>query len=447
MIMRLAVSLISLALLSGVFDSGHALAEHHAGEHAEAQLTLIHCGSLLAIPGQDPMSKATIVVRGERIDGLREGFVSAREFDGAVTVVDLRDSFVLPGMIDCHTHITGEMGPGSRTEFVRMNDAQVALRATTYARATLEAGFTTIRNVGSRGSSAFALRDAINQGYVVGPRILCAGRSISPTGGHGDIHGFREGLLKLPTAFQGTADGVDGCRKAVRAQVKRGADVIKLTATGGVLSQTNAGTDQQFFDDELKAIVDTAHSLGRKVAAHAHGTTGLNAALRAGVDSIEHGSFIDDESISLFKQSGAYLVPTLLAGKTVLDVMDEKPDMFPASVRDKAAYVGPAMMGSFGKAYRAGVKIAFGTDSGVSVHGTNAEEFALMVEAGMSEADAIQSATEGSAKLCGLWDEIGSIEYGKFADIVAVSGDPMEDITELERVRFVMRSGNVIKSD
>ncbi|MFG0274700.1 MAG: amidohydrolase family protein, partial [Phycisphaerales bacterium] len=243
------------------------------------------------------------------------------------------------------------------------------------------------------------------------------------------------------------ADGVDECRKAVRAQVKRGADVIKLTATGGVLSVTDAGTGQQFFNDELAAIVETAHALGRKVAAHAHGTDGLNAALRAGVDSIEHGSFLDDESIRLFKETGAYLVPTVLAGVTVTEIAESPANYFPPPVRAKALAVGPVMQDALGRAYRAGVNIAFGTDSGVSRHGDNARELELMAEAGMPNQAVLASATIGAADLCGLLDQIGTIEAGKVADLIAVSADPLADITTFRSVPFVMTRGVVQKQD
>lgn len=414
------------------------------------QWSILHCGTLLAVPGLAPQTEISIIVKDGYIVELRKGYVKSNSLltskDAQVNIIDLSNSFVLPGLIDCHTHITFEMSPQSTLNQVMQTDADAAIQSVVYAKRTLDAGFTTIRNVGSEGDAAFALRDAIKKGLVPGPRILVAGAAISTTGGHGDgTLGFRDDLFDIPGAMQGIADGPDECRKAVRSQVKRGADVIKLTATGGVLSDTAAGTDQQFFVDELKAIMDTGHLLGRKVAAHAHGTDGINAALRAGVDSIEHGSFLDDESIRLFNETGAFLVPTLLAGKTVV-ALAEIPGYFPSSVSNKAKAVGPVIKDAFARAYKGGVKIAFGTDSGVSKHGQNAEEFVIMVEAGMNEMDAIVSATINAAELCGLSSEIGTIEVGKAADIIAVSNNPLKDISVLKSVWFVMRNGVVHKN-
>ncbi|MGD9691885.1 MAG: amidohydrolase family protein [Phycisphaerales bacterium] len=414
-----------------------------------ADAVVLHCGSLLASPGRsDVVREATIAVLDGRIAKVEKGYAApaslGAEFADA-RIIDLKDAFVLPGLIDCHTHITWEMNPAQRVQAVELSDADFALQGAVYAGKTLRAGFTTIRNVGSQGRAAFALRDAIRRGDVLGPRILEAGQSITPTGGHADrTLGYREDLFHVPGAMQGVADGPDECRKAVRSQVKRGADVIKLTATGGVLSATAAGTEQQFTDDELHAIVETAHMLGRKVAAHAHGTGGIKAALRAGVDSIEHGSFLDDEAISLFKSSGAYLVPTLHAGMTVARIASEEDSYFLPAVREKALRVGPVMKASLGKAYKAGVRIAFGTDCGVGPHGDNGREFALMVEAGMTPVDALACATIHAADLLGLNAEIGSIEQGKCADIVAVNGDPLSDIGAMQRIRFVMKDGGAI---
>lgn len=439
-------SAATLALLSALFVSALL-----AAPVARAEALVLHCGELLTVPGRPPTRQATALVKDGRIVRIAPGFLTPDALgpDGAgAEVIDLKDRFVLPGFIDCHTHITWEMSRNSRLEGVEKSDADQALDGVVFARRTLEAGFTTIRNVGSTGRASFSLRDAINAGKVVGPRILEAGQAITPTGGHGDgTHGYREGLFEMPGAMQGVADGPDECRKAVRAQVKRGADVIKLTATGGVLSATGAGLAQAFDDDELKAICETAHHLGRKVAAHAHGADGIKAALRAGVDSIEHGTFLDDEAIALFKERGAFYVPTILAGVTVGEIAAAPDSYFLPAVKAKALQVGPVIQSAFAKAYKAGVRVAFGTDSGVSHHGENGREFLLMVEQGMKPEEAIVAATVGAAELCGLSKEIGTIEAGKAADIVAVKGNPLEDIARIRDVRFVMRDGRVVKRD
>ncbi|WP_207482496.1 metal-dependent hydrolase family protein [Arenibaculum pallidiluteum] len=443
--MRLT-SFLPCLTCAGLMLSSAAHAQDRPAAQAPDRWKIIHAGTLLALPGSPARQNASIIVRNDRIHEVRDGFVEAGAMSGttgsAVTVVDLSKHFVLPGLIDSHVHITDERSPTTQLDRVTKTGEAMALEGTLYARRTLEAGFTTVRDLGSRGNPSLALRDAIRKGQVPGPRIVAAGQSISATGGHSDVNGYAPDIF--PELGENICNGADQCRHAARLQVKRGADVIKITATGGVLSNVAAGTGLQMFEDELKAIVDASHALGRRVAAHAHGADGVNAALRAGVDSIEHGTYLDDESIALFKKSGAWLVPTVLAGETVT-VMAEQEGFFPPAVRDKARAVGPQMINMLRRAYQGGVKIAFGTDTGVSRHGQNAKEFALMTRAGIPAEVAIRMATVDAADLLGLSGQIGTIEPGKAADVVAVTGNPTEDITELERVAFVMKDGNVHK--
>ncbi len=422
-----------------------------APEKPKDRWAIVQCGTLLAFPGQAPVRNVTVISKNGRITSVANGIVDraaiAREAapDAEVLVVDLRDRYVLPGLIDCHVHLTMETSADQLLRYVTESDADRALNGAVYARRTLNAGFTTVRDVGSPGDVGIALRDAINDGKIPGPRMYVSAMAITPTGGHGDrTHGFREDLFAVPGPVQGAADGVDACRQAVRAQVKRGADVIKLTATGGVLSNTASGLEQQFFDDELKAIVETAHLLNRKVAAHAHGKSGIKAAIKAGVDSIEHGTYIDEEAISLFKQHGTYYVPTITAGKSVTEYAAFS-NYFTAPVVVKALAVGPKIQETFTLAYKAGVKIAFGTDAGVFPHGDNSREFVYMTEGGMPAAEAIHSATITASELIGNNADVGTIEAGKFADLIAVAKDPTADITELKRVVFVMKDGRVFR--
>jgi imidazolonepropionase-like amidohydrolase len=409
------------------------------------RIYVLHCGFLLAKPGQPPLAEATVIVRGKRIREIRAGYIEpssiGRGSQVEIETVDLKDAFVLPGLIDAHVHMTSEEGPDAKLRRVQESDADAAVRGVGYAARTLEAGFTTVRDLGSSGDAAFALRDAIAEERIAGPRIVVAGEPITPTGGHGDgTLGLRDDVFAVPGPQEGVADGPYAARQAVRAQVKHGADVIKLTATGGVLSDTAAGTDQQFFPDELEAIVQTAKLLGRKVAAHAHGAAGIKAALRAGVDSIEHGTFLDGEAIDLFLSRRAFLVPTVLAGKTV-EERAKLPGYFPPAIAAKAREVGPQIQEALRRAHAAGVRIAFGTDSGVSRHGENAREFALMVGAGMTPMEAIAAATVNAAELLELSGELGTIEPGKQADIVAAPSNPLVDVAALQRIRFVMKGG------
>ena len=405
---------------------------------ATAEVTLVHAGELLAIPGKDPVSNMTIIIEDDRITGVQKGFVEA---EGA-TVIDLRDKFVLPGLMDMHVHLQGELGPDNDRDALKMSDELMQMRSVFYAMKTLKAGFTTVRDVGSSPQEMYAMRDAINNGWIDGPRIIAAG-GVGITGGHADISGVSPELMEVFTS-PNVCDGPYDCRRAARNVIKYGADLIKITSTGGVMTERATGTGQQMEMDELREIVRAAERMGRKVASHAHHEDGIVAALEAGVASIEHGSYTGPRAIRLFKETGAYLVPTLLAGKTVATLAVESDFMAPA-VREKAIRVGNDMAGSFEKAHKAGVNIAYGTDSGISPHGTNAQEAVLMVEAGMSEMDVIVSATINAADLIDMSDSIGTLEPGKFADLIAVDNSPLENIEELLDVDFVMRSGKVYK--
>ena len=408
---------------------------------ADEGITIVHAGTLLAVPGEAPKTRQTITIEGNRITAIDDGFVDPASMTGQVTFIDLADKFVLPGLMDMHVHLLSELGPNSRTEALQVITSMQALKGALHAKRTLHAGFTTVRDLGGKPEAIYALRDAIDQGIVPGPRVLAAGSSIAATGGHGDVDGVKAELLTLWTPDT-ICDGPYDCRHATRHAIKYGADWIKITATGGVLSDTATGTDQQMTDDELREIMETAHSLGVKVAAHAHGTNGINAALRAGVDSIDHGTFLDDESIKLFKRTGAYLVPTLLPGHKVPATMEGNP-FFTEAIKAKARAASAGSKASFRKAYEGGVRIAFGTDSGVTKHGANAEEFALMVAAGMSEMDAIHSATVAAAQLIEMSDELGTIEPGKLADMIAVDSSPLDDISVLENVSAVIKDGKL----
>jgi imidazolonepropionase-like amidohydrolase len=400
--------------------------------------TVIHAGRLLATPGESPKSAQSVHIADGRIKALAPGFIDPPT---GARLIDLRNKFVLPGLIDCHVHLTAQLSADYRLRLVEDSDPKVGLDAAHRARLTLAAGFTTVRDVGARKPEViYALRAAVAEGKVPGPRILCVGAILSPTGGHGQVYGFRQDVCSCVQSNIGVCDGPDACRRAVRAQVADGADAIKFVATGGVLSDLRAGVDQQFTDAEIRTIVETAHHLGRRVSAHAHGTAGINAALAAGVDSIEHGSFLDDESIKLFLARRAFHTPTIIAGVTVLEMAQRGGVLTPAQT-EKALIVGERIKHSLGRSYRAGVRIAFGTDMGVGPHGQNAREFALMVEAGMTGADAIKAATTEAAELLDIADVVGSLTAGKSADIIAVDDDPLADITELERVIFVMAQG------
>jgi imidazolonepropionase-like amidohydrolase len=412
------------------------------GMHAAADTTLIHAGELLAVPGESASTRQTIVVKDNLISEIRSGFADAADFEGEVTVIDLSNYFVLPGLMDMHVHLQGQLGPKNDSDTLKMSDQLMQMRSIYYAMKTLRAGFTTVRDVGSSSQEMYAMRDAIEKGWIDGPRIIAAG-GVGITGGHADISGVSPDLMEMFTS-PNVCDGPYDCRRAARNVIKYGADWIKITSTGGVMTDRATGTGQQMEMDELKEIVLAAARMGRKVASHAHAEEGIIAALEAGVASIEHGSYTGPRAIKLFKETGAYLVPTLLAGKTVATLAVEA-DFMSDPIKAKAIRVGNDMAGSFEKAHKAGVNIAYGTDSGVSPHGTNAEEAVLMVANGMSESDVLVSATINAADLIDMSDSIGTIEAGKFADIIAVDASPLENIDELLDVDFVMKGGKVFK--
>ena len=401
----------------------------------------VQVGRLLADPASGVVLRdKTLVIEGNQVVEVRDGYV------GEGHVIDLRDSFVLPGLIDSHVHLTGQQNPNARLEEVTLSNSDQAMVGAGYARKTLQAGFTTVADLGASNEAIFALRDAVERGDVPGPRIIAAGQSVSIHGGHGDVNGFRDDIMHLFTS-ESICSGPEDCMRAVRLQVRSGADIIKITATGGVLSNTAAGLGQQFSDEELAAIVDAAHRMGRQVTAHAHGADGINSFLRAGGDSIEHGTYLDAEGIRLMQREGVYLVPTLMAGDFVTRIANSETNFFTPAQTEKARQAGPLMLGMVTRAHDGGVRIAFGTDSGVSAHGDNAREFALLVRAGLTPLEAIQSATVNAADHLDISGEAGRIAPGMPADLIAVSGDPLSDVTELERVRFVMKGGAVYRRD
>jgi imidazolonepropionase-like amidohydrolase len=409
---------------------------------ATEAVTVIHAGTLIAEPGKAPMRNASVVVRGRRIAEVRPGFAAV---PGA-QVIDLRTSTVMPGFIDMHVHIRGlDDRMQARLQSSSRDYEDEAYTAQINARRTLLAGFTTVRDLGNDPRLIFSLRDAIDQGMFAGPTIVAAGRGISVTGGHGDPrNGLNRDLFHIESErVINTCNGPEDCRRAVRDQIGLGAEVIKIAATGGVLSNVAGGLNQQMMDDEMRAVVQTARTFGRKVAAHAHGVDGINAALRAGVDSIEHGTFTNDDTFRLYRQTGAYYVPTLLAPAAA--VADGQRGALTTAQYDKARQAAGNAEQSFARAIRSGVKIAFGTDSGVSRHGDNGQEFALMVKNGMSPMDAVKAATVNAADLLGKGQQIGTIQAGKDADIVAVDGDPLSNVRLLENVGFVMKHGRVHK--
>ena len=401
---------------------------------------VIHAGKVLDVRTGNYLTDQIIWIEGERIKAIGKSAEISSQIPAGAKTIDLSNATVLPGLIDCHTHLTYTpymSGPAG----LHVSYPREALIGARNARVTLEAGFTTVRNVGAGGYSDIALRDAIKAGDVQGPRILASGPPLSITGGHGDQNFLAP---QYSYSSDGVANGVDGVTHKVRENIKYGADLIKFMATGGVLSEGDNPALAQYSPEEMKAIVDSAHSLGRKVAAHAHGAVGIKYAVLAGVDSIEHGSYINEEDIQLMKQHGTYLVPTIYLGDWLMDNLSTlglTPNMI-----EKAKIVLPIARQNIGTAFKAGVKVAFGTDAAVYPHGLNAREFAVMVKLGLSPLQSIQAATVNASDLLGWTDRVGTLEAGKFADIIAVDGDPLADVHVLENVRFVMKGGDVIKN-
>ncbi|WP_397589887.1 amidohydrolase family protein [Sphingorhabdus sp.] len=409
------------------------------------QVTVVHVGRLLDKPGSAPNGPSTVIIRNGKIVEVLSGYQPGPT---GATLIDLKDKFVLPGLIDSHVHLDSDAGgDAALIESFTDSPARAAYRTAGNAKKTLMAGFTTVRNLGDGSGATLALRDAVAAGELPGPRIIDAGRSISTTSGHMDATLSVSEDLHGSIGQENLCDGVESCRQAVRKQIRRGVDVIKIATTGGVNSRIGSGLGRQIFDDEVKALVDTAHLYGKKVAVHAHSDDGINAALAVGADSIEHGTMLTDESIKLFKAAGAYYVPTLSTVNGYIERLAANPNAYPPDVLAKVKWRIGVTGKSLAKAYPAGVKIAFGTDAGVSKHGRNADEFELMVKYGMSASAAIQAATMNAATLLGVDKQVGSLEPGKAADLIAVAGDPIVDITTLKSIRFVMKDGRVFKAE
>jgi imidazolonepropionase-like amidohydrolase len=409
---------------------------------ASSAATLIHAGRVIDGVSDSPKTNQTVVVDGGKIAAIENGFRAPAAGD---RVVDLKSGTLLPGLFDMHVHLSGEYSPRSEINDYKLNEADVAIDAVVHAGRTLLAGFTTVRDLGDEYRETISLRNAIHARKVPGPRIVAAGKSIATTGGHADpTNGWARKFPANPGPDQGVVNSVDDARKAVRQRYKEGSDTIKITATGGVLSIAKNGSNPQFTEEEIRAIVTTARDYGFKVAAHAHGADGMKRAVRGGVDTIEHGTFMDDETIRLMKERGTFYVPTISAGRWVAEKAKD-PGFFPPVVRPKAQAVGPQIEATFAKAYKAGVRILFGTDTGVSAHGDNAREFRYMVEGGMPAMEAIRSATSAPAKFLGL-DEVGTIAVGKLGELVGVPGNPLDDITVMERVVFVMKDDTIHKA-
>ncbi|MCY4215647.1 MAG: amidohydrolase family protein [Flavobacteriaceae bacterium] len=409
---------------------------------SNAQKTYIHAGELFDSENGKILKEQTIIIQDNLIESVEDGYLTPE--DKNIKVVDLNEKTVYPGFIDLHVHIESESNPNAYLQRFQLNPADIAFNSTVFALTTLKAGFTTVRDVGGTGVN-IAIRNAINTGKVRGPRIFTSGKIISSTGGHGDpTNGFRDDIKGDPGPKQGVVNSVDDAKKAVRQRYKNGADLIKITATGGVISVAKSGQNPQFFENEIKAIVDTATDYGMKVAAHAHGDEGIARAVRAGVTTIEHGTLMSDSTMALMVERNVYLVPTITAGKSVAEYA-KIPGYYPAIVVPKAIAIGAQIQDTFGKAYKRGVPIAFGTDAGVFPHGDNAKEFFYMVEAGMPNVEALQSATITAARLLDQENTIGQIAPGYYADIVASDENALDNIKTLQKITFVMKDGKIYK--
>lgn len=406
-----------------------------------AQTTYLHCGKMLDVEQSKVLNEQTIIIEAGKIKAIENGYSNAPQ---DAEVIDLKNKTVLPGLMDMHVHIESQSSRKRYEEQFSLNEADVALKATTYCRKTLMAGFTTVRDLGGSGVNV-SLRKAVKMGYVVGPRIYTAEKSLATTGGHADpSNGYKRSIMGDPGPKEGVINSTEDAKKGVRQRYKNGADCIKVTATGGVLSVAKDGQGPQLTMDELKAIVETAKDYGMTTAAHAHGDEGMRRAVEAGITSIEHGTKMSQKTMDLMIKKGTYYVPTISAGKYVAEKAKE-PGFYPAIIVPKAKEIGPKIQETFRKAYEYGVKIAFGTDAGVFPHGENAKEFIYMTEVGMKPMDAIKSATIVSAELLKIDDELGSIKVGKKADIIAVGDNPIDKIETLLDIHFIMKDGTVYK--
>ena len=407
----------------------------------QAQKTIVHCGTLIDGKSNEAQQQMTIVIEGNKISAVEKGYTKPGKDD---KLIDLTKKTVMPGFIDMHVHLEGETNKDQALQRFTLNDADVAFKSTVFAKKTLFAGFTTVRDLGGSGVN-ISLRNAINQGFVVGPRIFTAGKSIATTGGHADpTNSYRKDIMGDPGPKEGVINSAEDARQAVRQRYKEGSDLIKITATGGVLSLAKDGSGPQFTDEELKAIIETAKDYGMHTAAHAHGVEGMKRAVLAGITTIEHGTKMTEEVMDLMIQKGTFYVPTISAGKFVAE-QAKVPGYYHPLVTPKALEIGPQIQETFRKAYKRGVKIAFGTDAGVFYHGDNGKEFTYMVEAGMPAMEAIKAATVTNAGILGMSDKIGAIAPGLLADIVATDEDPLKNIKTMEKISFVMKEGVIYK--